>query len=335
MSRDDKPLKRKKIKEGNQWVVAKYSYIPAIVILVVGVLGLLLGGEADVFIGAVLAVAGIPFLVAALNCRVTMNTEQITVRNFFRISRTYLFDEIDSWRENTHYIYLYPAGGHRICIRREDDVDERTEHLIVRAKNNGAVAREGVSDSKLYWGNCSRPIAWTLIALFAGIIASFFTLITFDEVGHLLMQKEDLEHQTFIVTDVQTEEEFVALYSDNTRYDIEYSLLSGQSTADLVGTQITVWADEADIVWELTDAKGVSWYTFEEYQRYRAGNIWVALVFFLIFGGGGAVFLTLLLVAYHAPHKHPRLYEYFETTNIGRKGSVSTFIGLPPQKGNL
>lgn len=335
MSRDDKLLKRKKIKEGNQWVVAKYSYIPAIVIFVMGVLGLLLGGEADVFIGAILAVIGVPFLVAAINCRVTMNTEQVTVRNFFRISKTYSFSEIESWRENTHYVYLYPDNGRRICIRREDDVDERTEHLIARAKNNGAVAREGVSDSKLYWGNCSRPITWTLIALFAGIIASFFTLIMFDEVGHLLMQKEDLEHQTFIVTDVQTEEEFVALYSDDTRYDIEYGLLNAQSPADLVGTQITVWADEADIVWELTDAKGVSWYTFEEYQRYRADSIWIVLIFFLLFSGGGAVFLTLLLLAYHAPHKHPRLYENFETTNIFGRGRVYTFTGLPPQKGKI
>ena len=337
MSRDYPPLKRKKqkIKDGREWVVAKYSYIPAIVIFAAAVFSLAFWNDGGGVIALVLAVCGIPFLVAALNCRVTMTAEQVTVRNFFRVSKTYLFDEIESWRENTHYVYLYPVNGRRICIKREDDVDERTEHLIARAQNNGAVAREGVSDSKLYWGNCSRPITWTLIALFASIIAMFFTLIMFDEVDNLLMQKEDLEHQTFIVTDVQTEEEFVALYSDDTRYDIEYGLLNAQSPADLVGTQITVWADEADIVWELTDAKGVSWYTFEEYQSYRADSIWIALIFFLLFSGGGAVFLTLLLLAYHAPHKHPRLYENFETTNIFGKGRVYTFTGLPPQKGNI
>ncbi len=339
MSREYPPLKRKKqkIKDGREWVVAKYSYIPAIVILAVGVLGLLFDGEEGAFIAAIFAVVGIPFLVAALNCRVTMNTEHITVRNFFRVSKTYLFDDIDSWRENTHYIYLYPVNGRRICIRREDDVDERTEHLIARAKNNGAVAREGVSDSKLYWGNCSRPITWTLIALFAGIIASFFTLIMFAEVGHLLMQKEDLERRTFVVVNAHTEEEYIALYSEDTRYDIEYGPLNGQSLADLadlVGTQVTVWVYD-DIVWELTDAKGVSWYTFEEYQSYRADSIWIVLIFFLLFSGGGAVFLILLLVAYHAPHKHPRLYENFETTNIFGKERVYTFTGIPTQKGNL
>ena len=337
MSRDYLLLKRKKqkIKDSREWVVAKYSYIYAIVFFAVAVLGLLLGKESGLFIAPILAVVGVPFLVAAINCRVTMNTEQITVRNFFRISKTYSFSDIESWRRNTHYVYLYPIGGRRICIKREDDVDDGIKQLILRLKQNGAYEREGVSDSKLYWGNCSRPITWTLIALFAGIIAMFFTLIMFDEVDNLLMQKEDLEHQTFIVTDVQTEEEFVALYSDDTRYDIEYGLLNAQRPADLVGTQITVWADEADIVWELTDAKGVSWYTFEEYQSYRADSIWIALIFFLLFSGGGAVFLTLLLLAYHAPHKHPRLYENFETTNIFGKGRVYTFTGLPPQKGNI
>lgn len=258
------------------------------------------------------------------------------MRNFFRISKTYSFSDIDSWRRNTHYVYLYPVSGRRICIKREDDVDDGIKQLILRLKQNGAYEREGVSDSKLYWGNCSRPITWTLIALFAGIIAMFFTLIMFDEVDNLLMQKEDLERHTFVVVDAHTDEEYVTLYSEDTQYDIEYGVLNGQSLADLadlVGTQVTVWVDDY-VVWELTDAKDVSWYTFEEYQSYRADSIWIALIFFLLFSGGGAVFVTLLLLAYHTPHKHPRMYEYFETTNIGSEGRVYTFTGLPSQKGN-
>lgn len=339
MSRDYPPLTRKKqkTKDGREWMVSKYSYIYAIVFFSVAALGLLLGEESGLFIAPILAVVGVPFLVAAINCRVTMNAEQITVRNFFRISKTYSFSDIESWRRNTHYVYLYPVSGRRICIKREDDVEDGIKQLILRLKQNGAHEREGVSDSKLYWGNCSRPITWTLIALFAGIIAMFFTLIMFDEVDNLLMQKEDLERHTFVVVDVHAEEEYVTLYGEDTQYDIEYGVLNGQSLADLddlVGTQVTAWVDSYD-VWELTDAKGVSWYTFEEYQRYRADSIWIALIFFLLFSGGGAVFLTLLLLAYHAPHKHPRLYENFETTNIFGKGRVYTFTGIPSQKGNI
>lgn len=82
MSREYPPPTRKKQKrkDGREWVVTKYSYIYAIVFFAVAVLGLLLGEESGLFIAPILAVVGIPFLVAAINCRVTMNTEQITVR---------------------------------------------------------------------------------------------------------------------------------------------------------------------------------------------------------------------------------------------------------------
>ena len=125
------------------------------------VLGLLLGEESGLFIAPILAVVGIPFLVAAINCRVTMNTEQITVRNFFRISKTYSFSEIESWRENTHYVYLYPDNGRRICVKKDDEVDGGLGDLSLQLKKRSIREREGVSDSKLYWGNCSRPVQLT------------------------------------------------------------------------------------------------------------------------------------------------------------------------------
>ena len=98
------------------------------------VLSLLLGEEVGLFIAPILVVVGLPFLVAAMNCRVTMNMEQVTVRNFFRVSKRYSFKEIESWRMNTHYIYLYPVNGRRICIRREDDVEGRLENLVARVQ---------------------------------------------------------------------------------------------------------------------------------------------------------------------------------------------------------
>ena len=92
MSRDYPPLTRKKQnrKDGREWVVAKYSYIYAIVIFAVALL-CLIDVEAGLFMMPVFSLVGLPFLIAAINCRVTMNTEQVTVRNFFRISKTYSF----------------------------------------------------------------------------------------------------------------------------------------------------------------------------------------------------------------------------------------------------
>ena len=338
MSRDYPPLKRKKqkIKDGREWVVAKYSYFYVIVFLAVAVLSLLLGEEVGLFIAPILVVVGLPFFVAAMNCRVTMNMEQITVRNFFRVSKRYSFKEIESWRMNTHYIYLYPVNGRRICIRREDDVEGRLENLIARVQNNGAVERKGVSDSKLYWGNCSRPIKWTLVVSSLSTVALFFAACMAGvAIDALLQKKENLKSYTFVVDDVRTSEDYVELYSGDDCYDIEYGGLDEQNPADLVGTKITVLVDETYNIWGLTDENGICWYTFEEYQNHQFGSIWAGLIFLLLFGGPAITILILLLVAYHAPHKHPRMYEYFETTNIMGRGRVHTFTGIPEQKGSI
>ena len=337
MSREYPPLKRKKqkIKDGREWVVAKYSYIPAIVIFAVAVL-CLIDEEVGLFMMPLLTLAVLPFLVAAMNCRVTMNMEQVTVRNFFRISKRYSFKEIESWRMNTHYIYLYFVNGRRICIKRENDIDGRLENLIARVQNNGAFERKGVSDSKLYWGNCSRPIKWTLVVSFLSAFALLFAACTVGVATDALLQKkENLNSYTFVVDDVRTSEDYVELYSGDDCYDIEYGGLDEQNPADLVGTKITVLVDETYNIWELTDENGICWYTFEEYQTHQFGGVWGGLIFLLLFGGPAITFLILLLLAYHTPHKHPRMYEYFETTNICGKGRVYTFTGLPPQKGNI
>lgn len=340
MSRDYLLLKRKKqkIKDSREWVVAKYSYIYAIVFFAVAVLGLLLGKESGLFIAPILAVVGVPFLVAAINCRVTMNTEQITVRNFFRISKTYSFSDIESWRRNTHYVYLYPIGGRRICIKREDDVDDGIKQLILRLKQNGAYEREGVSDSKLYWGNCSRPIKQTIAFIIVAFFALFCGMVIIGSIGALLTQKEDLKKHTLTVVDIHSEEGYMELYDGTYYYLIEEDLVVWQhSVSDLVGTKVTVLMDDSNTVWELTDVRGESWYTFEEYQNYTVGD-WPSYIFFLVLFStiaiGLIVYFVLVLLAYHAPHKHPRLYENFETTNIFGKGSVYTFTGLPSQKGN-
>ena len=340
MSREYPPLTRKKQKrkDGREWVVAKYSYIYAIVFFAVAVLGLLLGEESGLFIAPILAVVGVPFLVAAINCRVTMNTEQITVRNFFRISKTYSFSDIESWRRNTHYVYLYPVSGRRICIKREDDVDDGIKQLILRLKQNGAYEREGVSDSKLYWGNCSRPISQTMALIAAAFVALFFSMLIMSELATVSTRKEDLKSHTFTVTEVREVEDGFELYDKDTFYYVkDTELIEGRKPSDLAGTKVSVLTDEINTVWELTDRYRVSWYTFEEYEGYLGNDTLSIIIFIGLFGVASIAALTyfvLVLLAYHAPHKHPRMYEYFETTNIFGKGRVYTFTGLPSQKGN-
>ena len=317
MSRDYPPLKRKKQKrkDGREWVVAKYSYIPAIVIFAVAVL-CLIDEEVGLFMMPILTVAGVPFLVAAMNCRVTMNTEQITVRNFFRISKTYSFSEIESWRENTHYIYLYPVNGRRICVRRDDEVDDGIGNLSLQLKKRSIREREGVSDSKLYWGNCSRPVQLTFFLFLMSLVLLFLTMCVFTGIQALLEREENLERKSFIVADVLVDETYVHLYEDaETFYDFDQTDLPAYDWNTLKGTRVTVLVDDIASVWGLYDRYGNELFDFDDsYNANKKG----AIIMTVIFGLLALIPLALIivnLVAYKFPDRYPELYVKVELMN--------------------
>ena len=322
MSRDYPPLKRKKqkIKDDREWVVTKYSYIPAIVIFAVAVLGFLLGEEAGVFIAAIFAVVGIPFLVAAMNCRTTMNAEQITVRNFFRVSKTYSFSEIESWRENTHYVYLYPAGGRRICVKNDDEVDGGLGDLFLQLKKRSIREREGVSDSKLYWGNCSRPVQLTFFLFVMSPVLLFMTMCVFSGIQALLKREENLERKSFVVTDVLVDETYIHLYEDAENvYDFDQTDLPAYDWNTLKGTRVTVFVDDTTGVWGLYDRHGNELFNFDDsYNANKKG----AIVMTVICGLLALIPLTMIvvnLVAYKYPDRHPELYVWVESMKYWRR----------------
>ncbi len=322
MSRDYPPLKRKKtkIKDAREWVVAKYSYIYAIVVFAVAVLGLLLGEEAGLFIAPILAVVGLPFLVAAMNCRVTMNTTQVTVRNFFRISKTYFFEEIESWRENTHYVYLYPVNGRRICVKKDDEVDGGLGDLSLQLKKRNIREREGVSDSKLYWGNCSRPVQLTFFLFLMSLVLLFLTMCVGSGVQALLEREENLERKSFVVTDVLVDETYVHLYEDAENfYDFDQTDLPAYDWNTLKGTRVTVLVDDIAGVWGLYDRYGNELFDFDDsYNANKKG----AIVMTVICGLLALIPLTMIvanLIAYKDPDRHPELYVWVESMHYWRR----------------
>ena len=317
MSREYPLLKRKKqkIKDGREWVVVKYSYIYAIVIFAVALL-CLVDVEVGLFMMPVFSLVGVLFLIAAINCRVTMNTEQITVRNFFRISKTYSFSEIESWRENTHYIYLYPVNGRRICVRRDDEVDDGIGNLSLQLKKRNIKEREGVSDSKLYWGNCSRPVQLTFFLFLMSLVLLLLTMCVFSGVHALLEREENLERKSFIVADVLVDETYVHLYEDaETFYDFDQTGLPAYDWNTLEGTRVTVLVDDIASVWGLYDRYGNELFDFDDsYNANKKG----ATIMTVICGLLALIPLTMIvvnLVAYKSPDRYPELYVKVELMN--------------------
>ena len=324
MSREYPPLTRKKQKrkDGREWVVTKYSYIPAIVFFAVAVLGLLLGEESGLFIAPILAVVGIPFLVAAINCRVTMNTEQITVRNFFRVSKTYSFEEIESWRENTYYLFLYPAKGRRICVRNDDEVDGGVGDLTLQLKKRGIKKCDGESDSKLYWGNCSRPVQLTLFLSLMLLLFLVTAPAFLDGLVQLFTKEENLGRKSFVVEDVLVDETYVYLYeSEENFYDFDQTDLPTYDWNTLKGTRITVLADDIESVWGLYDRYGNEVFSFEDsYDSNKSESIGMTVmcgIFALI----PLTFFVITFLAYKDPDKYSGLWIWMEHLNFWSRHS--------------
>lgn len=318
MGHDYPPLRRKKqkMKDAQGWVVSKYSMIPAAVFFAIGAISLLFWSEVQYYVALVCGVMGLPLLIAALNCRVTMDSDSLTVRNFFRISKTYDFTEVESYRENRHYTYLYLTNGKRLRLRAEDEVDERFSHLFRRLKQSRAVQKEGVSHSRLYWGNCSRPVQLTLFLSVLSIVCLVAVGFVAVGISYLTLDEARLEQVSFTVAHVE-QDEFIFLYDENgERYSVYADLAEGMAWRTLEDERVTVYIDDTAEICGLTDAQGRAWFTVKQYREDEFGaNLALTLIagaVFLLFG----TWIVLAFVAYRDPEAHLRLYTQFETMNF-------------------
>ena len=318
MGRDYPPLRRKKqkMKDAQGWVVSKYSMIPAAVFFAIGAISLLFWSEVQYYVALVCGVMGLPLLIAALNYRVTMDSDSLTVRNFFRISKTYDFTEVDSYRENRHYTYLYLTNGKRLRLRAEDEVDERFSHLLRRLKQSRAVQKEGVSHSRLYWGNCSRPVQLTLFLLVLSLVCLLTGAFAAVGISYLTLEEARLEQVSFTVAHVE-QDEFIHLYDENgERYSVYADLAEGMAWRTLEDERVTVYIDDTAEICALKDGYGRDWFTVKDYRDAEfVPNLVLTLIsaaLFLVF----AAMIVLAFVAYRNPDAHPRLYEQYETMNF-------------------
>lgn len=318
MGREYSPLQRKRqrIKGQEGWVLSRYSIIPAAVYFVIGAISLAFWSEIRYWGALILWAMGLPLLIAALNCRVTMNNDSLTVRGFFGRSKTYDFAEIDSYRQNQYYVHLYLTNGKRLRLRVEDEVDDRFSHLLCRLKRSRSVQRSGVSHSRLYWGNCSRPAQLTLFLL----VLSLFSLVSlaFAAVGmtELLKQEDDLERVSVQIASVETED-FIFLYDGaGERYDIYTELGEGKDWNNLVGSRVTMLVDQTREIYALTDASGRAWFTFAQYRDAEFGATLTLTLIAALIGLGICAMIVLVFAAYRDPDAHPRLYQAYETMNF-------------------
>ena len=157
---------RKRTRGGDRRVLCRFSKIPAVTFLALGAVlavlslfeeGLRLEEAVYLYVGIGCILVGLLLLIPVFTYRVTWDREVLVRRNVFGVTRRYALSEIRSYRTNMHYTRFYFANGRSLRISSERYEEARMRGFLAHVRAAGGKAREGVSDSPLFWGNCSRP----------------------------------------------------------------------------------------------------------------------------------------------------------------------------------
>lgn len=175
---------------GSARVLCRFSKIPAVVFLVMGaVIAVLsffeegLRPEATVYlyVGIACILVGLLLLIPVFTFRVTWEREALVWRSVFGVTRRYALSEIKSYRTNMHYTRFYLAGGRSFRVSSDYYDEDRMRAFLRCVRAAGGKKREGESDSRLFWGNCSRPyqtLLYFCLFFLGSVVAGLFTAIS-------------------------------------------------------------------------------------------------------------------------------------------------------------
>ena len=187
MSKNQRPS-RKNI--GKARILCRFSKIPAVIFLVMGAViavlslfeeGLRLEAAVYLYVGLACILAGLLLLIPVFTFRVTWERETLVWRSVFGVTRRYALSEIKSYRTNMHYTRFYLASGRSFRVSSDHYEENRMRAFLYCVREAGGKQRAGASDSRLFWGNCSRPyqtLLYFCLFFLGSVLAGLFTAIS-------------------------------------------------------------------------------------------------------------------------------------------------------------
>ncbi|MBQ2734455.1 MAG: hypothetical protein IJF33_01345 [Clostridia bacterium] len=270
-------------------------------------------------IGLAVTLGALVFFVHAIRFSVFLERDGIRIRRFLR-EQFYVYTDFESYRTNRNYMTLYLDNGRRIRFKSENcDLDALAllqKRLRVRGNSKKHAKASG---SRLYWGNCSRPVQITLFCLFTALVSLIGVGCLV--VGSIETSKQDLTTRVLEVVEIELDselEDVILIAEDGTEYVVEASMTSYLGSLEQwKGTELRIWYDDFNNVCELRHRYGDQpIYTLEQYNAdMRLINI-AASVFFGLLALVHPIVLPMILLAYRDPDKHPKLYEHWETDSL-------------------
>lgn len=271
-------------------------------------------------IGLAVTLGALVFFVHAISFFVFLERDGISIRRFFLRERFYAYADFESYRVNHNYMVLYLRNGRQIRFKSENcDLDALAvlqKRLRVRGNSKKHAKASG---SRLYWGNCSRPVQITLFCAFTALasLIGVGCLV----IGPIETPKENLATSVIEVVEIELDsesEDVILIAEDGAEYVVGASMTSYLGSSEQwKGAELRIWYDDFNNVCELRRRSGDQpIYTLEQYNADMRGVNIAVSVFFGLLALVHPIVLPMILLAYRDPDKHPKLYEHWETDSL-------------------
>lgn len=299
--------------------LCRFSRIPSAVFIILGAVVALFSLWDEgvyLFAGAFCVLIGLMLLIPVFTFRVLWTEDTLIYRNIFGVTRFYALSEIECYRTNLHYTCIYLKNGKRFRVSSTRYESDQMRAFLQHVRKNGGKKREKKSDTRIYWGNCTRPVQLTLFLSLFWVLAIPMILLSSLGVRALLSDEASLSRSKQTVSSVFCEDGVATLeLLDGTVWFVDMELAPERDWNALLNSRIEILADDMDLC-ALTDANGQIWFTFDDYYAKEfAGNLGIVLVCGLVSLIAPA-FTVLALLAYRDPKRHPRLYDSVERMNF-------------------
>ena len=273
-------------------------------------------------LGALVLIGAMPFFLFSISYSVLLEQQGIRFQVFFVFERFYQYNEIESYRANSHYTYLYPHKGFRIRLKNEDCEEIFIRRLLSRLQVRGnCKKRKGASDSRLFWGNCSRPVQMTLFCGITALVSLIGVGVCIGFLNTLSVSEKNLTERVVDIREVTVDpelEDVILTSTDGEVYTVDAFMSSYlPSFEKLTENDLRIYINDSQEVCALYERFGNrTIFTAEQYKNECLAGSFIMLILFAVVALLHPAFLTTILLAYRNPEKHPRLYEHWETENL-------------------
>jgi len=272
-------------------------------------------------LGGAAVLCGVPFLLYFLNHRVYWDTEGITVQTMLRQTRVYSYREFSYYYSTNSKTVFVLKSGKKISLRDARCDFTELARAVAEMKRHCIFEDESkYRESRLFWGNCSRPVQYALFLLFYGLLATACGAIAI--FGCLPTTQESLTVQSVRVFSAELDPEtkdFWLTDTDGNRFYIKsfvYETLSDEEKWQGKEFILGVDAGTGEVCTLRRADQGEERLSIKDYNVITLQDSIGWILFFALLALLSLAMITVVLVVYRFPDRFPNAYVHLEVQRL-------------------